>query len=147
MVEVEMTKDIRDFEPHFLGPLTKRQIIYIGISAAYGIPFMVLAPIESVPNRLFIGIMLMLPVFMCGFVKWDGLPMEVLMIKLLYRLICPTKRKMSEKNYWRSTLEEIELKQRLEEFNKLSKKEQKKAMKQQKVSIQYSKNPELKGYR
>lgn len=146
MIEVEMTKDIRDFEPHFLGPLTKRQVIYIGISAAYGIPFMVLAPIESVPNRLFIGFILMLPVLMCGSVEWGGLPLEILMIKLLYRGVCPTKRKATEENYWRSTLEEITRKQKMDEFNQMSKKEQKKAMKQ-KNKIQYSKKPEMKGYR
>ena len=146
MIEVEMTKDIRDFEPHFIGPLTKRQIIYIGISLAYGIPFWVFAPISNIQNRLAIGFILMIPVFVCGFIKWDGLPLEVLFVKILYRIVCPTKRKATEKNYWRSTLEEIDRKQKLEEYNKLSKKEQKKLNKESKKMIQYSKDPELKGY-
>lgn len=142
-----MTKDIRDFEPHFLGPLTKRQLIYIGISCAYGIPFLVLAPIASIQNRIFVGILIMLPVIVCGFIKWEGLPVEILLIKLIYRMITPQKRKMTEKNEWRMILEENQRKQRLDEFNHMTKKEQKKAAKEAKAKIKYSKAPELKGYR
>lgn len=145
MIEVEMTKDIRDFEPKFIGPLSKRQLIFLAIGCAYGIPFMAFAPIANVMNRIVIGIGIMIPTLLCGFLKWNGAPLEYMMIKGLYHLMYPQKRKYTQKNCYREILEKLEKKEKLEAYNNLSKKEQKKANKP--VVIEYSKDPIYKGYR
>ena len=48
MIEIEMSKDIRDFSPKLIGIFDARQLVCLGVASAYGIPltFLLLKTLE-----------------------------------------------------------------------------------------------------
>ena len=71
MVEVEMTKDIRDYEPKLFGLVTTRQIIVLSIGIAYAAPIALLIPTDFA-NQCMIAVFLMLPMILIGWVSVYG---------------------------------------------------------------------------
>lgn len=93
MLEIQMPKDIKTFEPKILGPLTLRQMACLGIACTYGIPFILLTH-GSIVARVMIGLGLMLPVLLCGWLKIYNEPFEKFVkIIIINKFIKPTKRK------------------------------------------------------
>lgn len=94
MIEVEMSKDIREFEPKLIGPFSARQFLFIGIACAYGIPFMISFKALPIMPRVVVGMALMAPVLACGFVKVFGMYLGTFFFRyVLGALIRPATRK------------------------------------------------------
>ena len=83
MIEVPMTKDIRDYEPKVIGIFTARQLVCICIASAYGIPLAFLLPIEDITLRITVAVLLMAPVIICGWVKAYEMPLETFVRRAL----------------------------------------------------------------
>lgn len=101
MIEIEMSKDIHDYEPRVVGMFTVRQIVCLCISAAYAVPlFMILGWFGlSMTTRATIAILLAAPGIACGYVKLYGMPLEKFFVScVLPQLLFPTKRKYVTEN-------------------------------------------------
>lgn len=100
MLEIEMSKDIKNFEPKIIGPFTLRQIACIGISCAYGIPFFILFDVEIV-TRVMVTLALMAPVILCGWIKIYDVHLEQF-IKIIFisKFVKPSKRKYKTKSMY-----------------------------------------------
>ena len=83
MIQVEMSKDIRDYTPKVIGIFDKRQILFLGASCIYGIPIMMFAKSIPFEIRLVVAVVLMLPVAACGWVKMYDMPLEQFIIHLI----------------------------------------------------------------
>ena len=93
MVEVEMTKDIRDYEPKLFGLVTTRQIIVLSIGIAYAAPIALLIPTDFA-NQCMIAVFLMLPMILIGWVSVYGMRMETCVIQVVRSmLLSPRQRK------------------------------------------------------
>lgn len=93
MIEIEMSADVRNFEPKIMGPFSLRQLICVGIGAAIAVPILLLSfiPIEA---RCILAIVLSVPAFACGFLKLYGMNAEVFFLKVIIPLyLNPMKRK------------------------------------------------------
>ena len=98
MLEIEMSRDIKDFQPKIIGPFTLRQIACVGISFAYGIPMYKLLPGDIV-TKMMIVLFAMLPVLICGWLKVYDEPFEkFLKIIILNKFVKPVNRKYKVKN-------------------------------------------------
>lgn len=75
MINVQMSKDIREFEPKVIGTLTRRQIIAIAAMVAYVVPIIAVIP-ANWTIRLIIGMILAVPAILCGWVKLFGVGFE-----------------------------------------------------------------------
>lgn len=76
MVEVEMSRDIHEYEPKLVGPLTLRQLILVVIGLAYTVPAVIFIKIDNLTLRLLFGALLMIPVLACGWVPVMGMRIE-----------------------------------------------------------------------
>lgn len=93
MVEVEMTKDIRDYEPKLFGLVTTRQIFVLSIGIAYAAPIALLIPTDFA-NQCMIVVFLMLPMILIGWVSVYGMRMETFVIQVVRSmLLSPRQRK------------------------------------------------------
>lgn len=111
MIEVEMSKDIRDTPPKIIGPFTKRQLICVGIAAAYGVPvFLLLKNVGvQVILSIVIAIILMAPAIACGWVSLFGVPLEKFMLHIAKTmLLTPGKRKYQTENTYLAFMPEPE---------------------------------------
>ena len=75
MVEVSMPKDIREYKPKIIGTFTLRQIVCVAIGIAYAAPIAILIPVPAM-LKLLIGVLLMLPMFISGWVEIFGMTFE-----------------------------------------------------------------------
>lgn len=82
MINVQMSKDIREFEPKVIGTLTRRQIIAIAAMVAYVVPIIVVIP-ANWTVRLIIGAVLAFPAILCGWVKLFGVGFEEFFLHFL----------------------------------------------------------------
>lgn len=145
MVEVEMAVDIRKFEPKSVGPFTLRQAVCIALPLVYGVPFAVFVKSISIDTRILIAMMIMAPIWMCGFVKLDGQPLEIYAMRYIYfSFLTPRKRKYSRENKWKKLYSELEKEEKNEMLKGLSKKELAQYQKENKKGtvVKYSDNPE-----
>lgn len=103
MIEVEMSKDIRECEPKLLGPFNKRQLIVCIIAAAYGVPlyFLLNQFLPVLFLRIIIVILLMSPTIACGWLNFQGMHFEQFVIHIFKNFILsPSKRDgMKENSY------------------------------------------------
>ncbi len=93
MLEIEMSKDIKNFEPKIIGPFTLRQIICTLIAMTYGIPLYFILGGDIVV-RIMITLFAMVPAFLCGWLKVYNEPFEKF-IKIIVKnkFLKPVKRK------------------------------------------------------
>ena len=82
MIEVEMSRDIRDFEPKVISTFTARQLMCLGIGAAYSLPIALVLPFDIIV-KIVIAIVLMAPAVACGWVKLYGMYFDVFFMKVL----------------------------------------------------------------
>ena len=127
MLRIEMTDDIRKYEPKFVGPFTARQCACIFIALIVAIPIFAFLPIKEIVYRIAITATLVGPILMCGYIKIDGSYLEVLAIRCIYMYILTSpKRKVKATNIYKSYFDSL---RKIEEENyvkSLSKKERKK---------------------
>ena len=120
MVEVEMTEDIRKFENKVVGGLTKRQIISVLIGGGIGVPLGVFIP-GDMTVKILVAALVALPILLCGWVKLDGMPLEILAIRTIYSyVLCPAKRKYKTTNPWRVLLTKYEKSVEKQKLSKMS---------------------------
>lgn len=149
MIEVEMSDDIRKYETKTLGPFTTKQLVCIVISLIYSIPIALLTPV-SIINKFLIGAALAIPCILCGYIKVNGTPLEVMIFRFAYlSFLTPSKRKFIVQNPYRKHIENMKKAEEKEAFDKLTKKEKKKVLKEQKknANVTYSKQEQYKIYR
>ena len=96
MIEVEMSKDIRDFQTKLIGPFTKRQLICIVIGLAYGVPlfFIFGSTGMDIVLRVLIPVILMTPTIACGWVNLYGMPLEKFMVHIIKTVFFRPKRRL-----------------------------------------------------
>ena len=98
MLEIQMSKDIKTFEPTIVGPFTLRQIIWISIGTVLAMPAFFLMPGE-ITVRILIATLIAAPLIMCGWVKVQGMYLDrYLMIIFVYSLLESRKRVNDDAN-------------------------------------------------
>lgn len=106
MIEIEMSKNIKEFEPKLMGPLTTRQLICVAIGVAIGVPIALLVPLSPM-FKVIIGILCASPALLCGWLKIFDIPLEKFFIDdILGLLRNPQKRRYKTANTWEFLLEE-----------------------------------------
>ena len=144
MIEVEVVQDIRKHKSKIFGPLGLREFICIGIGAAYSIPIALAIPAD-VLTKVAVGIFLAFPAVLCGFIKVNKEPFEIVIIRFIYkRILTPRKRKVKRIPEYKADLIAMRKKEEQEKVSKMSKRKKKEY---QKGIITYSKDPENKMYR
>ena len=137
MIEVEMSDDIRKYDTNFIGSFSKRQCISLGLGCLLAIPIALALPL-SMDNKVFIGFAIALPIILCGWIKMDGMPFEVFIIRYIYRMILtPRKRKYKSKNAYRKYYDKI----------KASKNGSATALKSKKNAVKYSQKKQYRIYK
>lgn len=112
MIEVQMSKDVRDCAPKILGPLTARQIVTILIGLAYGVPlyFIFGSFISDVFIRVVICLVLMAPTLACGWVDLYGMHLEQFFLHVIKTLRDkPAKRMVDVENNYEIEKEDVDL--------------------------------------
>lgn len=101
MIEIEMSRDIREFSPKVLGPFDKRQLIVILIAIVVGTPVVLLLGSLPLQFKLIVAVIITIPIILCGWVKVFGMPLEVFFLKfVLPNILSPrTKKYMTENNF------------------------------------------------
>ena len=101
MIEIEMSRDIRESSPKFLAPFDKRQLIVILIAIAVGTPVVLLLGSLPIQFKLIVAVIITIPIILCGWVKVFGMPLEVFFLKfVLPNILSPrTKKYMTENNF------------------------------------------------
>ena len=94
MIEIEMSRDIREFSPKVLGPFDKRQLVVLIITVLVGVPlFMLLGPVP-LQAKLIIILIVCLPILLCGWVKMFGMPLEVFVMKFIIPTLFSPRKKV-----------------------------------------------------
>ena len=134
-IEVEASKDIREYKVSNIGPFDTRQVVCIGLSLLYSIPIAKMLPV-STDNKVIIGLLLALPVAACGFVKLDGCYFEVLVLRLLYLyILTPLRRKTVIENTYKKEIREMRLKEEEIKLSSMKKSQRKRYLKQKKKPV------------
>ena len=102
MIEIEMSRDIKEYSPKVLAFLDKRQVICVSIAIAYTFPIIMgwgfLADIE-ITTRLLIAMIAAAPAIVCGWVKVYGIPVDKFFFQtILPMYLSPMKRKYVTKD-------------------------------------------------
>lgn len=148
MIEVEMNEDIRKYETKFLGPLTLRGTVGCAcgfIALIINFNLISIFGITDIYVKIVICGIISLPIFACGFVKMYGLPFEIYLSRVIYRLICP-RRRLYKSTTYRNELRRIRNEEERVKLSKMSSKERKKYTKN-KGKVKYSKKKEYQIFR
>ncbi|MBP3278877.1 MAG: PrgI family protein [Butyrivibrio sp.] len=149
MITVEMSDDIRKYENKSWGPFTTRQAVCIGLGVLVAGVIALLIPVDT-GNKITIGLILMIPFFLCGFVKLDGAYFETIAINMLYLyVLTPRKRKNIQKNTFAEEYKELLKREEQIKISKMDAATKKKYMATHgpKKKITYSSREEFKVYR
>lgn len=108
MIEIEMNKDVRTFEPKIMGPFTRRQLLSLVIAAAYAGPIAILVPGDAM-MKVLLGCILAIPAILCGFIDVLGLPLlQFITYCVIPSLVNPKVRKFKSENIYEASLLEAE---------------------------------------
>ena len=151
MIEVEMMDDIRKFKSKAVGPFTLRQAVCIIIGVLIGAPIAMLVD-TTWDNRVFIAVLVSMPIILSGFISIDGCYFEVFILRFMYmKFMTPQKRKTVQKHPYRQYYEKFEKEKQQKMMLAMSPKKQKAYQKmlddQKKHVIKPSSNPEYKLYK
>ena len=101
MIQIPMSKDVKDHSPKIVAFFDRRQVICILAGAVYTLPAFLLmrsAGLDITIN-LTICTLLLAPVVMCGWVKMYGMPFETFFFRCMIPiLLYPKKRTYETKN-------------------------------------------------
>lgn len=148
MITVEMSDDIRKYENKTIGPFTTRQGICLGLGLLVGGVTALLLPVD-INNKITIGLILMLPFMLCGFVKLDGAYFETIAINMLYLyVLTPRKRKNIQQSEFMAEYRALEKQEEQIKLSKMDSAQKKKYMETHgpKRKITYSQREEFKVY-
>ena len=101
MLEIKMSRDIREFSPKVLGPFDKRQIVVLAAAIFAGVPIFLLLGSLPLQFKLIVSLIVVLPILLCGWVKMFGMPLEVFVFKfILPTIFNPRKKIYITENYY-----------------------------------------------
>ena len=102
MIEIKIPKEIRDYKETIFFGLNLRQIISLAIAFAINVPlYLYSKPYIGDELASWIVMITGVPVFLLGFIKFDGMPFEkYLMIMLRFNFLVPRKRKYKIENVY-----------------------------------------------
>lgn len=101
MLEIKMSRDIREFSPKVLGPFDKRQIVVLAAAIFTGVPIFLLLGSLPLQFKLIVSLIVVLPILLCGWVKMFGMPLEVFVFKfILPTIFNPRKKIYITENYY-----------------------------------------------
>ena len=81
---VSVPKDLTKVKTKVIFNLTKRQLICIGIAAAFGVPFYFLTRgVLGTSNAATGMVLLMLPAFLFAMYEKDGMPLEKVLLNII----------------------------------------------------------------
>ena len=138
MIEIEIPKDIRQYDAKLIGPFNVRQTACFVSGAIITVPvYFAIRDLIPTDISLFIAICIYLPFLLCGWIKVYGLPFERFFLTFVYStLLAPANRKYKTKNIFdikENKFEETDLNNE----HKVKKKKKKNKIK----------DPELKAYK
>ena len=109
MAFVSVPKDLTKVKTKVIFNLTKRQLICIGIAAAFGVPFYFLTRgVLGTSNAATGMVLLMLPAFMFAMYEKDGMHLEDMILHILnVKVFRPPVRTYETENYYESNPETI----------------------------------------
>lgn len=140
MIEVTMLDDIRSFQTKFLGPLTKRQCISVGLAfPVFGVMMYVTFGLFklSLDTALTISLIPAGAIAACGWLTISNMPMEQFLIKYIYRtMLTPKVRKYKTRLPIKEQIKSAKRKAENEYMSTLSKKELKAYEKKKKAEEQ-----------
>lgn len=148
MIEVEMVDDIRKTETKAFGALTIRQVICVLLAGSYSIPIAVHIPFD-ITLKIVVGVLLALPVAMCGWIKLNNEPFEIVMVRYIYKhFLTPQKRKAKQENPYKEALKKVRRKEESEKIKSMSPAKRKAYLKKKKAgkTVIYSKKKSYKIY-
>lgn len=129
MIEIEIPKDIKDYEPKLLGPFTTRQLICT--VAVAGIMFVGYNVLKNVFDN---GLKIVIPLIICllpiliGWYKPYGMRFEKYLVSQFYTTIIPPKKRL------------YKVENKFEEFEKIIEKEEKERLEQEKRNARQEMN-------
>ena len=147
MIDVEMSDDIRKYEPKVAAGLTQRELTCICVGLVIDVPVALLLPL-SISNKIFAAFIIAIPIAMCGFIKMDGTYLEIFILRLLYlKVLTPAKRKMKRKNLFRKDMDEYKKEKEKLKLAQMTAEQRKQytEMKNKKI-VKYSSRKEYKIY-
>lgn len=149
MIEVEMNDDIRKTKAKVFGKFDLRQLICIIIAASYSIPIAIILPFDITLKFVF-GILLAIPVVLCGWIRLNKEPFEIVLIRYIYKhFLTPSWRKVKRNNSYKAVLNKIRKKEEKKKLKEMSPNQRKEYQKKQKKgkTVKYSKKSQYKIYR
>ena len=103
-----MSRDIREYSPKVISVLDLRQVVCVALSASYGLPILMMATGLPVEVRIMLAVLLMFPVAACGWINFQGMPFEKLVVHIVRnRILTPHKRVYRTKNMFTPNEDEI----------------------------------------
>lgn len=102
MIEIKIPKEIRDYREIIFAGLNLRQIISLSVAFAVNVPMYIYTK-KYIGDEaaswlvMFTGV----PVFLIGFIKFDGMPFEkYFQIMLRFNFLVPRKRRYKVENIY-----------------------------------------------
>lgn len=113
MIEVDMTQDIREYEPKLFGLVTSRQILLLAAGCCYSIPLAVFLPLgDDITVRFMVGMLCMIPVILLGWVEVYGMRLEQFLWQALLSLVLTPHNRIYKTDYAYEYLREKEPKKK-----------------------------------
>jgi len=102
MIEIKMNTEIRDYKEIIFAGLNLRQIISLVVAFAVNVPLYIYTK-PHIGDDLASWLVMVtgVPVFLIGFIKFDGMPFEkYFIIMLRFNFLVPRKRKYKIENIY-----------------------------------------------
>ena len=104
MLEIQMSKDIKTFEPTVVGPFTFRQLLWMTAGTVLALPALMLLP-GDITARILIATIIASPLFMCGWIKIQGMYFDsFLKVVFIYTFLRPKRRVNDDMNEYEKSM-------------------------------------------
>lgn len=108
MIIMPVPKDIREFKPKFIGPLTKPQFISVFIaSIVAAVIFSAFSGVFNTNTIMTIAMIVDAPILCCGFLTLRNLPLPIYFRDVMLRnMLAPAKRPYQTDNSYKDLAEQ-----------------------------------------
>lgn len=102
MIEIKIPKEIRDYKEVIFAGLNLRQIISLSVAFAINVPLYIFTkPYIGDEIASWLVMIIGVPVFLVGFIKFDGMPFEkYFLIMLRFNFLVPRRRRYKIDNIY-----------------------------------------------
>lgn len=83
MISIDMTQDIREYEPKLFNLVTIRQLILLVLGAVIAVPIVIYLPIKDITIRCLLATIAMSPFIVAGWVPIFGMRMELFLWQVI----------------------------------------------------------------